>query len=132
MNVKQKRNAITSARMQEVCDVLRDNSYSFNDEKEFQRGVEIALHSAEIRFRREENLSPDFSRDIVDFYLVDYELALELKTKCSYGKIVRQCQRYLAFDCVRGLILMTASLRLPDLPETLGGKPTRTVHITRM
>lgn len=95
-------------------------------EKAAQEGIAEVLAARGLPFRREARLSP---RAIVDFIVGD-GVAIEVKLRgWSKLDVLRQLERYAAFDEVREIMLAT-NLAM-GLPAEIMGKPAHIVSLGR-
>lgn len=91
--------------------------FTLADESALQREIAAELEQAGAAYEREVRLS---SSDRVDFMLPG-NIAVEIKLKGQRRAVFRQCERYVAHDNVRGLILVT-NLTM-GFPQEINGKP---------
>lgn len=68
-------------------------------------------------------------KDIVDFFINPYGIAIEVKTQGSPIDFLKQCERYCKHDKVKALILATA--KFTGFPPELSGKPIYVIHLSR-
>lgn len=94
------------------------------NEKLTQQEIANQLDVAGVEYEREVRLAPG---DIVDFMISG--AAVEVKIKGNRAQIIRQLERYSIHDNVREIILLTSRSIL--LPETIGGKPARSISLSR-
>lgn len=92
--------------------LLAGKRFTFSNEKELQRAIKGILEDERIGFIREYHIAKG---DIIDFYLTSYSegmgadgIGIEVKIKGDVGSIIRQCERYLAHDCIETLYLVTS------------------------
>lgn len=92
--------------------LLAGKRFTFSNEKELQRAIKGILEDERIGFIREYHIAKG---DIIDFYLPSYSkgmgadgIGIEVKIKGDVGSIIRQCERYLAHDCIETLYLVTS------------------------
>lgn len=93
-------------------------------EKAMQDAVESALRAEKLQFRREVTRGADR----IDF--VVGAIGVELKVKGSPSDLIRQLERYSAWDDLTELLLVTTRGHHLAVPSTIGGKPTL-VHVVR-
>lgn len=110
--------SINTDLINKLIHVIHRSKVSLTDEKITQVQVAEILRENEIPYIREHRLSGD---DIVDF-LIDDNLAVEIKLKGQKRAIFRQLKRYATHDQVKGIILLTGVSM--GLPEEIEGKPT--------
>lgn len=94
--------------------LLAGKRFTFSNEKELQRAIKGILEGERIGFIREFPLD-DTCKDVIDFYLPSFSgvgeepgIGIEVKIKGDVGSIIRQCERYLAHDCIETLYLVTS------------------------
>jgi len=78
-----------------------------------------------VPFEREARLGPT---DRIDF-LVDADIGLEAKTKCTRRSIYRQLERYCTNHQLRGIVLVTGTFL--GLPEAINCVPVFMVSTGR-
>lgn len=104
--------------IERIFEALSQYQYNMKSELDVHDGMQQAFESADIPFKREYKLN---EQDIVDF-LIDDQLAIEVKIKGRPMDIFRQCERYCKHENVKAIIL--ASSRHMGLPEEINGKPS--------
>lgn len=114
----------TEMQIASIARVLSRSRFSLSTESALQRDMAEALAAAGFAFAREVRLS---DRDRIDFLIGT--IGVEAKIKGSRSAIYRQCERYCARACIRGLIL--ASNVPMGLPPAIGSTPVRFVHLGR-
>lgn len=107
----------------EVLAAVRRYRFRFSSEAQLQESIEAALVDAELRFVREERLSP---RDRIDFLCPEEGVGIEVKVDGSVAAVEAQLERYAQCDRVEELILVTACARHGRVARVVGGK---TVHV---
>jgi hypothetical protein len=110
--------------------LLERQQYRLNDEKQCQEDIGDWLKENNIYYEAEFKLSAGGS-GIVDFYLPNSRLAIEVKAAKRWSKlaVLRQCERYCLDDNVDGLLLATAKFQ--GLPAELCGKPSIVLLLSR-
>lgn len=98
----------------------------FTASTEAQIQEQLATILEPMGFVREHPLS---KADRIDFYHPESKLGLEVKVKASLTTILRQLGRYTQSSEIDTLVLASTQGRHLNLPETLGGKPLRGVHL---
>lgn len=104
--------------VEEIHKYLETTKLSYSSEEELQDQIATALRIKGISFKREHSFS---KTDRVDFF-IEPNIALECKIQGQPLAILSQVKRYLAYDDVAHLILVTS--RHMRLPEEIGGKKT--------
>lgn len=107
-----------------VFEALNSTHFPLTHEISLHQKMEDVFTNYGISFKREVFLS---KTDKVDF-LIDGNLALEVKIKGSAMNIYRQCERYCTHDSVTGIIL--ASSKPMGLPKNICGKPAYLFNLT--
>lgn len=110
-------------RTQVVASTLQACRFRFKDEAQLQHAIEQALHARGILARREVMLA---AGNRVDF-VVDGDIAVEVKIKGSFTHVAEQLQRYAASPTIACVLLATTRRQLLPMPETFHGKPVRCV-----
>lgn len=105
--------------------LLQSNRFPLTDEKGTQSGIEAAFAAAGIAFEREVRLSP---KDIVDF-MVEGNIAVEVKIKGQARSIYRQLVRYSEHPAVEHILLATSVSM--HLPPTIEGKPAKVASLSQ-
>lgn len=100
--------------------------FRFNDEKELQAGIALALDMAGITYQREKVLSPEDRPD----FLVAGHIALEIKIKGSVAQALRQINRYTAHPEISTVLLVGTPGWLSRIPAAMGGKPVFSLRLT--
>jgi len=95
-------------------------------EKDFQAEIESLFLNEGIEHIREYRLS---KKDIPDFWIPETGTVLEVKTAKGFISILRQLKRYAIHDQVKSLILITNHPKGGALPDSLHGKPLKTIEI---
>jgi len=107
---------------QKVTDILSSTRFTLIKEKDLQDQIQKAFQSAELQFKREFHLT---KTDIIDFYLPEPQMGIEIKINRAENSLLRQCIRYLKNPQLKSL--MTVTIRPPqNFPPTLAGKPLYT------
>lgn len=105
---------MTPARLESLLRAVRFNCVS---ESELQRGIASVLTSAGEPFEREVQLGP---HDRIDFLVQD--VGLEVKVAGAANETMRQMMRYLEYDRVASLVLVTTRSVHRGMPATMRGK----------
>lgn len=98
--------------------------FRFGNEDMLQRGILEALEQAGIRAEREVRLD---GRCRIDLLAAD-TVGIEVKVAGHPTDVRRQVERYLAFDRIGGLVLVTTRPRHADVAPS-AGKPFRIVQL---
>lgn len=107
----------------QLIGIFHRHRIDLTDEKRAQADIEQAFIAAGVEFQREHRLS---QADIVDF-LVNGNIAVEVKIGGSRMAIYRQLERYAAHDAVTDLLLVS---NVPiTLPKTINGKGTAVAQL---
>ena len=101
----------------EVVAMLRASRFNFTSEDELQRGIAMLLEREKVAFEREVVLGP---HDRIDFLVSD--VGVEVKVDGTFNEVVRQVQRYLEYDRIGTVVLVTTRNKHRDIPVTLRGK----------
>lgn len=109
-----------------VTSALENKRFRFTSEDDLQQGIEIALTQALIPFEREKVLS---SRDRPDF-VVDQQIAVEIKIKGTLAQALRQINRYAQHTHIVAILLVGTPAWLRNVPPTVGGKPIYAMRLT--
>ncbi len=104
--------------VQSVFSALKHQRFTLQDEKILQTEISDALNFSWIGHHREFRLD---NESILDFFLPTYGIGMEVKIKGRPRSILRQCERYAAFPCVKELIVI--SNKSMGFPEQINGKP---------
>lgn len=105
----------------------RLNAYRFRfvTEKDLQDGIEAMLTAEQIPFQRERAIS---APDRPDF-LVDGNLAVEVKIKGSLAQLLRQASRYASHPEIAGIVVVGSPRWLATVPSVLCDKPVKSVRL---
>lgn len=111
----------------ETTDALLAGKYSLSDETAAQDDIENVLINHGIAYEREKALSES---DIVDFFLPETGIAIEVKAAKDWSKtrVYSQCERYCKHDSVKGIVLATAKMQ--GLPKFIAGKPAKVFQMS--
>lgn len=97
-----------------------------SNEAAMQAAVEKALFAEGFIPQREVTRGADR----IDFLVGT--VVVELKVKGSVGDVVRQLNRYAAWDEIAELVLVTSCASHATVPESLGGKPVSVLVVRGM
>lgn len=116
--------------LEAVAGVLSDVVFNGHQESELQIAIENRLHWASISYEREHRFTP---QDRVDFFLTNGGIAVECKVKGASAAIIRQLDRYMAQESVRGILLITTKMQhRATMPSQLQGKPVKVLVFHRL
>lgn len=108
-----------------VVDLIRSKRFRYANEDELQRGLAAALAESALSHAREAILD---ARNRIDFLVG--AVGIEVKVAGNRHDVARQCNRYLRFDAVQGLVLVTCRVRhLGVLVTPPEGKEFRVVTL---
>lgn len=107
-----------------IIEAVQSKRYSFNNEKELQDGIELALQNRNVQYIREAIVPP---KDRVDFLVGS--IGVEVKIKSSLANLTRQIHRYAQWEGISSVLVITSLNRLRNLPATLNGKPVHVIVI---
>lgn len=113
--------------MDELEALLTSKRYRFNDETALQDGIGKVFTKAKIAFEAEVRLSP---ADRIDFLVGN--VGLEVKVKGTEEAAHMQLLRYAEHDRILGLLLVSGTKRIGDIPPMMRGKPVRVVYVERV
>lgn len=109
----------------EIVRILSRHRFrGLHDEKSLQS--EIAQVLTPVGLKREFRFD---EKSIVDFFLEEEGIAIEVKITGSRRKIFAQLERYASFEQVRTIILVTN--RAMGLPEFIKNKPRYVVNLSK-
>lgn len=108
----------------ELQRLLGNASYRFGIERDLQDDLEEVLQHYRLEFSREHHLDP---RSVIDFRIG--RIGVECKVAGSPQEVLRQCRRYLKFDELDGLLLVTSRAQHRWGISDLGGKPFGVVWV---
>jgi hypothetical protein len=108
----------------EIVHLISSFRFALTDEKKLQAEMEGRFKYAGLDYRREVRLDP---HNIIDFTVG--EIGIEVKIKGARLNIYKQVERYMEFDVIKRLLLVT---NIPmGLPELVNGKPVHVVNLAR-
>lgn len=96
--------------------VLKKYKYSLNTESELQNEIENTLKKENIPFKRELKINKENRPD----FIINDEIALEVKIKGTAKNIFNQCKRYCETNKIKSLILVTR--KHIGFPKQINGK----------
>ena len=110
--------------MYEILAVLSAHRFNHVTEDDLQRGIAQILGKLDLDFTREVHLSP---KDRIDFMVG--EIGIEVKDDGSLTALTRQIHRYLQFDSVESLLVVTTRSQHLRIPSQLSGKEVRVYYV---
>jgi len=108
----------------EIATLLRHHRFNACGEDDLQRGIEKMLTDAGIAFEREFHLD---AHSRIDFLVGD--IGIEVKVDGSLNDVMRQVQRYLGFEHIGSLVVVTTRSRHRALPLEMRGKQIHVVTL---
>ncbi len=109
-----------------IIQTLSSARFPIDNEKQTQEAIANILLQKNIEYIREFHLD---EKNIPDFFILNGEIAIEIKIKGKAMKIYKQCERYCKSDQVKQLILITN--RSMGFPKEINGKPCYVINIGR-
>lgn len=110
------------ADIQNVLQIFSTYQFTLSSEDELKTQMKTVLEQNQIEFVKEHALD---KKNRPDFFIEGY--AVEVKIKGAAKGIYKQCERYCAFEEVKGLILVTN--RSMGFPESLNEKPCYVISL---
>lgn len=107
--------------------LLKSKRYRFNDELALQGGIAQVFTKAQLDFEAEVRLSPT---DRIDFIVG--AVGIEVKVRGTDEAAHMQLLRYAEHDRILGLLLVSGTKRIGDIPPLMRGKPVRVVYVERV
>lgn len=101
----------------ELKDKLAQYRYRFDTEADLQAKVEAALKAIGVDYERELVLDP---KNRIDFLVGG--IGVEIKTNGALNEVTRQVHRYLGFEAIGSLLLVTTKVTHKRLVRTMQGK----------
>ena len=113
--------------VRKIVSILSGQRLNIHDEKVLQAQIKELFTKANFDFSDEYRID---SNNVVDF-MVNGDIAIEVKISTKYSKksIYRQCERYLKFDSVSAMILVTS--RSIGFPLEINGKPCYVINLSK-
>lgn len=112
----------------QFIEIIKHHRFSLSNEARLKAEMESVLRKKNIPFVREYELDkknrPDF---FVDGYAVEVKIGGTHTNRESATSIYKQCERYAAFDEVKGIVLITN--RPMGLPVVVNKKPAYYVSL---
>lgn len=109
-----------------VAGWFRDYVLTGATEYGVQYAVTEILCKRQVAHQAEYRLGP---KDRVDFWLPEYDIAIEVKVKGSWKDVTAQLLRYMQHTRVRGIVLVTTRRMHSTVPATLDGKPVAIAYV---
>jgi hypothetical protein len=106
-----------------VADTIRSCRFRYASEDQLQQGLEEALLAHGFAVEREVRLD---GRNRIDL-MVDRAIGVEVKVAGTAEQLRRQAARYVRFDEVEGLVIVTSRVRHLAASLRLNGKPIEVV-----
>lgn len=110
--------------LETLAALLARHRIRFGTERQMQDDIEQILEAAGIVAAREHRLLPG----PIDF-LAFGGIGIECKVAGSNSEVFRQCRGYLGCEECTALLLVTSRGVHRQLPDVLGGKPTRVLWV---
>ena len=108
--------------MEEIYNLLKRQRFQLHNEKALQSDIEQVLITNKMAYAREYRFS---NESIIDFMIG--RTGIEVKISSSAKVIFRQIERYLAFDEIDNLLLVTN--KIIHLPKTINNKSVLILNI---
>jgi hypothetical protein len=96
---------------------LAQYRYRFDNEADLQSKVETALKAIGVDYEREFVLDP---KNRIDFLVGS--VGVEIKTNGALNEVTRQVHRYLGFESIGSLLLVTTKVTHKRLVRSMQGK----------
>jgi hypothetical protein len=111
-----------------LAQLLQPFQFNFRHESDLQAGIEEALASCRVAFRREVKIT---GRDRIDFLCG--RVGLEVKVDSSAPAVLRQLHRYAQCADLDEILLVTSRLKHRHIiPDTLNSKPIIVHNLLRL
>ena len=117
----------TDDAMDKIEALLKSKRYRFTDEGTLQVGLGRVFTMAEIVYEAEVRLSP---ADRIDFLVGT--VGIEVKVQGTNEAAHMQLLRYAEHERILGLLLVSSTRRINDIPSLMRGKPVRVVYVERV
>ena len=108
----------------QICDLLTKSKIPHSTENEMQTYIQGLFDAKGILYVREHRFS---DKDRVDFFIVNKGIAIECKIGSTATNMFAQVKRYLSYDSVKKLILVTS--KHMGLPDTYEGKELKVIKV---
>jgi len=113
-----------SVSLADLINILNTYRFRYVSEKDLQDGIEEALQTNGIDYRRETSISaanrPDF--------LVG-GIVIEVKIKGTLSALLRQISRYVEHEAVESILVIGTPRWIPLIPKTLSGKEVGSLRL---
>lgn len=111
--------------VERICTLCQQLTFRGTNEQELQDGLELLFKAHFSDVTREASLS---NHDRVDFLVED--VGIEVKVEGSPMQVMRQLRRYLEYEEVSEVVLVTTLRKHQEMPTLLGGKPVHVVWLS--
>ena len=111
----------------EIAKLISQYRFNFMTESDLQDGLLELLKTEPIKIAKEEFISRKSRPD----FIVEGNIAIEVKIGGSLGALTRQVQRYAKHDSIREVLVVTSKSRHTNLPATLAGKPVTVINVSK-
>jgi hypothetical protein len=110
-----------------IMSLFAGQRFDIHDERKMQWQIGNLFAKHGISFKREHQID---SNNIIDFFIAG-GIGIEVKIRTQYSKmdIFKQCERYLRFNSIQSLILITS--RAMGFPEEINGKPCHVINLSK-
>lgn len=119
-------NDLKSDRINQLARLLLSVRFRFCSELDLQDGIEQLLQQHKLAYVREKSLS---AQDRPDF-VVDGNLAIEIKIQGTLAQALRQIHRYAQHREITSILLVGSPSWILRVPSLVGGKPVTAIRIT--
>ena len=105
-------------KVENLIEQLKSRRLPILNEKETQAQIGQIFAGLNYKFAREYKLD---NKNIIDFYIFDGKIGIEVKLRSPVFKTYSQCARYCQSDKIDQLLLITS--KSMGLPKVINGKP---------
>lgn len=112
--------------IESIASIFYRHTFNHTCELDLQNGVEQVLRADRVDFRREVVLGPC---DRIDF-MVGHGIGVEIKVKGTLTSVSRQIHRYLGYDTLNSLVLVTTISRHQRMPPTMRNKIVNVCYLS--
>ena len=106
-------------RPEDLIELLGGYRFTTSGERELQEALWRVFEERELGPQREVILDTHARID----FLLPGGLGVEVKIQGSTSDVRRQVERYMAFEAIRSVVVITTKSKHLQLPRELGGKP---------